>query len=169
MPKHTFEILAYFLSMKGRMTRAPYIGFTLLSYALFFACIEMWAAHTTEDAVRGGLYLLTLLIFPLKFIGTAKRFHDLNLSSLFGLPLLLAGAAGFYNAFVMPGLNAALLPHAPGSGPYEVIGVSFTAGLMVVTLILLTDLALMIVPGTRGDNAYGPDMRGALQAMSEIF
>ena len=170
MDRPFYDLPSLLISLKGRVMRLRFALFTITSYAVFIALVTMWHTHKANDAWRVILHLLTIGNLPLKYIVSSKRFHDLNLSGLCASPLLILTFIALYNNYVvrLPYIQSLQIPgFIIISG--QVITYSLIAGLLVVIAILLTDLTLMFIAGTRGTNHYGDDPRQPTQSFSEVF
>nr|WP_303657281.1 DUF805 domain-containing protein [Asticcacaulis aquaticus] len=145
------------MSPKGRLNRLTYFansaGINIAAFALLMI-VGAFADSLFNDltapagiALTIGVILIYSLLNYLWFCLVAKRLHDLGLSAWLGLvlfidygPWLLSMTIGLFD----------LLPLAF----YE-----FYESLSQVTtwFNLAAGLCLLLIPGKKGDNRYGPD------------
>lgn len=137
------QSFARYGSFTGRATRSEFWLFALLFVALTVAAHFFDANDGEIVPVAAGMGMVELLVFlalilPMISVG-ARRLHDSNRSGWWLLFFYIPNIA-----FVM----------AEGN-PSATIA---AAGAFVVGAIML--LVLFLLPGTEGDNAYGPNPRG---------
>ena len=163
-----FHVWRFLLSPRGRIARTPYLGVIVVLYVAFVTLVQFWS--TSSGMVRPALSVMLMAVFPLKFIASAKRLHDINLPALAAAPALLLMAWAVYNnvavqilhwsPFVLPGfLTVASRPFS-----YNMVAL-----VVLLVLIVITDLILIFVPGIRGANRYGDDGRTPTAAVAELF
>ena len=141
-----------YAAFKGRARRKEYWGFLAFIYAIAFVAgiVLGTAGATTESesllAVQAILTAVTLV--PTLAVGV-RRLHDSNRSGWWILMAFIGGGlAKLANKLLT--VNEATLP---------------LAGLMiVVSLVMLVSLfVFLLLPGTAGDNRFGPNPRDAEQ------
>jgi uncharacterized membrane protein YhaH (DUF805 family) len=137
--------LRKYADFTGRSRRKEYWSFVLLTVAVFAV---LYFVERQLDLTTRGMGLLTLLfqlaiLLPTLAVG-ARRLHDTGRSGWW----LLIGYA--------PLLVATLLPFAGVADPglAMILLVAALAGFVVL-------LIFMVLEGTRGPNAYGPDPKAA--------
>ncbi len=148
------------LSPRGRIGRVTYLLDVILFNVLFIG-VDIGAAYSYQaldpDFVDrfGWLYavvaVVAVLLIYILFCIHAKRLHDLGLTGFICLIM-------FVPPLLKTALNVDLLYTAV---PAEVLrGLNIVADITVLLSFLL-QIALLVVPGQRGDNAYGANPKAA--------
>jgi uncharacterized membrane protein YhaH (DUF805 family) len=156
--------LAQVLNSRGR--RLPFVIGTALSYGVFIGLVTYLLRQDAPIALFLTIRFLGLMILPLQFGLAARRLHDCNQSMIWASPLPFFFLIGMYNNFVTRTLHAPALTLTPvlvhflPTLPY--IGTVLI--LVVLLYVVLMDLALAIIPGTKGPNRFGPDPRRPMKA-----
>jgi uncharacterized membrane protein YhaH (DUF805 family) len=140
------------------------VGLTLGVAAGLMAIAGTHLAESLADGLAGNPAALDLrgLSAPIAFAIAAQtalsvltltsmraRLHDIGMSVWWSIPISLPSLAAFAGATLYAGVNADVL---------QAIGID-------VTLLFVTLLAML--PGTSGDNSYGPPPRRAAPEASE--
>ena len=162
------RILTFLFSLKGRIARLPFLATIVVTYGAIIALAQMLAK--SAGVLHLTLSALVLAVFAAKFIFTTKRLHDIGLPALLASPIIVVTCLGLYNNFVVPAL------HVPrfvlrGNTMIGHLQVSYFVVEMVVLLgaILLSDTALLFIPGNRGNNRYGNDLRRLEHTFTDVF
>jgi uncharacterized membrane protein YhaH (DUF805 family) len=170
-------MLRYLFSFRGRLNRAKHLRFILISVLFAFAGAGIWMCelYDVPDAVNelGWEALLPMLFEPLPhLIATAalaalvtiwvyaalavavKRLHDRNRGAgwllVFWIQPLVLQAAGF-------GFGQELATVAGDAGCNDVIVRAFI--LAAAFVFVWGFVELFLLPGTSGENRFGPDPR----------
>jgi uncharacterized membrane protein YhaH (DUF805 family) len=121
------------LSMTGRIGRLRYLAFSWLAFIpgclLAIAAAIILPRHPGSGTLFLILGIVLCLWMPVRLV--ALRMHDLNLSAKWMLAALL-----------LPGVAAVV------GGPLM--------ALMAAGVVWFASILLLVVPGTDGDNDYGP-------------
>lgn len=162
------QVLRFLMSPKGRMARLPFLSCLVVSYVCFVGLIHFWS--TSTGVPRTLLNLAVLCLLALKFVITARRWHDVGMPALMAAPLLIVVGLGAYNNYAVPNLHAPMLA---AYGSVSLFHKQFTYlmlfGITVLVAILLSDIALIFIPGNRGNNRYGNDLRRLEHTFTDIF
>lgn len=163
--------LMRYADFKGRASRSEYWLFMTLQGLIYGLCILMAGLSLTNRSMDAGILRLIgwLAVALVVMIGlllpnyavTARRLHDSGRSAKW-MVLLLPGIAGHFTGLMslgslaksttLEGETGAALAQAAIS---SLAGVGIMAAL---TAICGTALGvMMLLPGTRGENRYGPD------------
>jgi len=138
-------MLRIFLGLSGRTARKPFLFRMLLVWLVFYAASMLvfmiaWGgprsvglSNTQADWVGYAAVAVAVLSAWAAFVLVARRIQDLGFSGLHALWLF--------------GLCAATLL-ASAAAPVLSLGLA--------ALVSLTFLALLFLPGTQGENTYGP-------------
>lgn len=149
--------------LNGRGRRRLFAAGALLSDVAFVALVVGEGRQTVWSWQYYVFHVLALLVFPLKFWLAGRRLHDMNRSMLLALPYALIFAFAIYNQYLnrLLGAPPVYLPvgHMTIFGQrLEVIEVLV---LCILVFVVVSDLGLSLLPGTRGLNRFGPDPRRA--------
>ena len=151
------------------MRRLPFLFVTIGIYIAFVVLVNYWDAPGRPLVQKWALNLLIVATLPLKFIALGRRLHDIQLSSFFGTPVLLLMATAVYNNYAVNFFGApnlvnrlnAYFPHSPS--------VVVIAGVCLIGIIVLTDLALFVMPGSKAGNIYGPPPEAPASDVAKHF
>ena len=162
------RVLRFLLSPKDRMARLPFLSCVVVSYISFVILIHFWSISTSLPRTLLNLAVLSLL--ALKFIVTARRWHDIGMPALMAAPLLTVLGLGAYNNYAVPYL------HAPMLGDYGKVFLFhwqltylMLFGIIILIAILVSDIALLFIPGNTGNNRYGNDLRRLEHTFTDVF
>ncbi len=162
--KQPFPFWRFFVSLKGRLTRAPFIVFMLPMKLIATAMlITQYTDLSLIRALSFGLIVFQLVFVWPQYAVVVKRLHDIGRSSFFALHIpvymvaWLAYLIFFYYYSRRQPLN--LLPYVA----YNL--------LQNITLLYgyLLFVVLAIVPGHKGLNHYGSPPHRSAQSISEVF
>ncbi len=107
--------------------------------------------------ILGGIYVLVLLLPSLSV--TARRLHDIDRTAWWML-LYLVPILGFIVLAIMfialLGLSA-IDPWGAGEVEWGILGLLFLIWMIVSVVSVIVLLIFLILPGTEGQNRYGPD------------
>jgi uncharacterized membrane protein YhaH (DUF805 family) len=154
--------LRKYAQFSGRAPRAEYWWFYL-----FY--IIAYVAASIIDGILGTFGILIIfvalgLVIPVLAVGV-RRLHDIDRTGWWLLAPILPYALGV--AMMFP---AILSGAADPANPFSM------AGLGLVGILFLIGFALAIVlfiftllPGTKGDNRYGPDPYGEQENLEAVF
>lgn len=127
-----------FFTRNGRLSRlsflAWWIGSTVIMFlltALSKAMLDIAINLPTYWAVRTYIFLSHILMMPIYYSMYARRFHDFGFPGWLGLP------AGIFVIF---------------SHTY---GLQHALTLLLSIAVFILNLGLALIPGTKGNNAYG--------------
>ena len=153
-------MLNFIFNFHGRTSRKDYwlklilpvFAIQIAAFAaLFVITAYFWISAQTVQMIISGF---SLLLLAGTLAPTVRRFHDI-------------GASGFY----LPGFAGAIVIFNFVSGWTLASGadaVAIFSFLVVIGLTFIQFYLLALLPGTEGDNEFGPDPR--LQAHSaEVF
>ncbi len=153
---HSVEIcLQNYANFRGRAPRAEFWFFQLfvliVNIGYGFVCGFIGALFKFD--VQPILPAASLLLFVPNLAVVIRRLHDLNRSGWFALPWAIAGLTyDFSKIFAPNGLAHALQPQRnPAVGAYIGFFILFCFGYLLLMLVWTC------LPGTRGDNRYGPE------------
>ena len=146
-----------YADFKGRAPRAEYWWYVLAVFvvAIVLSVVERVLGLSGMVGPYGPLTLLLVLgLFVPGLAVGIRRLHDTNRS-------------GFWMLLMVPYLIATLLSiQAMASG--SMAGLGAAGVLAIIGLICAIGLlVLMVLPGTRGPNSYGPDPYG--QDVEQVF
>jgi len=140
------DTMLHFLSpLSGRIARKPFLFQTLLVWLVFYAASMLvfmiaWGgpgsvgmSNTQAEWMGYAATAIAALSCWAAFVLVARRIRDLGFSGLHALWL-----------FALCALTLA----ASGAAPVLSLGLA--------AIMALIFLALLLLPGTQGDNAYGP-------------
>jgi uncharacterized membrane protein YhaH (DUF805 family) len=130
------EFWNLFFSWEGRLNRKPFFVVLLITEAFVFFPGALMGALFFKSLDQQILiwHILDLIILIITGCPTIKRLHDCGYSG------------AWYALFILLFLLSLLSTH------------------MVLTLVgLLILCSLLILPGTKGPNAYGVDPRGVIK------
>lgn len=167
--------LIRYADFKGRASRTEFWGFYLfLMFASGFCIMlpmlglgKVAEADSGQVAARLGFALLLPILFSLgTFVpymaAMVRRLHDSDRS---GWWLLLVAPSLLVPLFIVGGLVAAAAG-AAGANDDAMRGAFVSAFMGAILIILpaglcnLVLMALLVIPGTRGENRFGHDPRG---------
>lgn len=163
--------LIRYADFKGRARRSEYWGFWLFQCAVggLFGGLAVVSVSNPDPAVGGtgflaciGLATLAALVFAIpQWAVTVRRLHDTDRSAWW----LMLQAPGALSPLLFLGAIIGAAQHA-GQGTQEAAAAILSAaagGLLLLAAAGLCNLILLILmwlPGTDGDNRFGPDPRG---------
>ncbi len=168
MDRPVVSVLAFLFSPKGRMARLPHLAFVIVSYGVFISLTWVLIGHAGIQ--RTILIVAIIALFAIKFIMLSRRFHDIRLPALVGAPTLMLLSSIIYNNTAVKYLH---MPSNYIPGNVSLFGhmVDLTTATVATLflLMILTDVALIFIPGTKGANRYGDDGRTPTGAVADIF
>ena len=144
-------VLRGWFSFSGRRNRKSYFLCSILQLViaviLIFVISVVVAAFSFEDAILFFLFAIAALtaIFFSGYIVAAQRFRDVGCSGWAALIFVFLSAMSFLNAFASMGER-----YVFGIAAAPILNYWDLAGLIIW-------LALMLIPGNKGENQYGPD------------
>lgn len=169
-------ILRYLFSFKGRINRAKLWLWWFIVLVLsvperiidpdqagLFGPLSLAVPFSKTSPMVQGLVALGIVVLNVALLWpsvalTVKRLHDRNRGAIwlvpyYGVPLLSGAGAGWLASFgeksPFPGV------------PAEAVAIGFWALLFVMSVVLLAMvIELYFMPGTEGDNRFGPDPLG---------
>ena len=160
--KPPFRFWNFFFSLNGRVSRLAMWTFILPWRLLAFAALlglQAWshavpmtlkADHTPNYPawylLQAGIGLFSLFMAWPTFAVRFKRLHDVRLTGLPALVTILPITVQMVFSSGLIFMATKVLPHGAHS-----------LGIIATAIVWLLDLALAVVPGTRGPNRYGPD------------
>ncbi len=168
MDNPTITILSFLFSPKGRMARLPFLAVVVVVYGAFIGLVNVW--NSNSGVLRVVLNVVILALFAVKFIMTARRLHDIRLPAFLGAPNLILIAWAGYNNFAVSYLHAPAfsLPGYLLLG-HQALGYNAVTLGILMAILVLTDLVLIFIPGTKGSNRYGGDGRTPTGAVADLF
>lgn len=150
------SVLKLFLSTSGRIRRLTFLWgivatvflLFLASFVIYFAMAEIVLSWSGITDLPVGYIVSTLLNLGFSWLIIclmSKRLHDI-------------GWSGWFSAFqlipiAVAGINYALTSTGGERLPFEL---TQAAQIIYLTLTLLALLILLVWPGTKGPNRYGP-------------
>ena len=144
-------VLRGWFSFSGRRNRKSYFLCSILQLAiaviLIFVMLVVVAAFSLGEAILFFLFAIAALaaIFFSSYIIAAQRFRDIGCSGWTSLIFVFLFAMSLLNAFA-------------SMGERYVFGIAAAPILNYWDLAsLIIWLALILIPGNRGENQYGPD------------
>lgn len=146
----------FLLSMNGRISRKAiwiFLGVSALLILLAFMIDYAMGYHAGNGAPNVTLAMRVMLFWPSTAV-SIKRFHDLNLSFLFALPVLTVEAFSWIEYVFHYAANPEE-KFAPLLASNSILAI----GIMI--LYLAQFIILFFFPGTRGPNRFGSDLKGA--------
>jgi uncharacterized membrane protein YhaH (DUF805 family) len=168
-----FRPLMRYADFKGRASRTEYWLFGVVQTVFYLVCVVL-AATALAGGAKGVLAaagwlcvaLLALLILALpNYALLARRLHDIGLSA-FWTALLLPGVISQFATFNAMGslvshARTAGLEAAGGLNPLEqALAAQFTGAGALALIAGLCNAAIFVmvlIPGKRGPNRFGPD------------
>jgi uncharacterized membrane protein YhaH (DUF805 family) len=162
--KQSFHFGRFFFSLKGRLTRAPFIAFMLPMKLLSTAILTAkYISLPLIPAFALGLIALQLVLAWPQYAIIVKRLHDIGRSALFAIHIPVYMIAWLYYLFFFYYLSHLqplnLLPYVA----YNLLEK------IVVFYGYVLFFVLAFVPGTKGMNLYGPHPRHTAQSISNVF
>lgn len=162
--KAPFRFWRFFFSLQGRVSRWPFLAFSLTTRLVILAGYQSLRFIPGIDPVRMVFYtlplgLLTLVVLWPNFALLFKRFHDANLTGLWALLYF----APFFYAIYEGSLLVQGVQHGHAIAPrpkYASWGLAaFNYGLM---------LAAFLLPHSKSANRYG-HLRGHRSEPVDVF
>ena len=153
--------LKKFAQFSGRAPRAEYWWF-YLGYMIFAVVLNMLTSVSEIFGLFGLVYLV--LIIPMLAVGV-RRLHDTERSGWWLLAPILPYAIGL--AMILP----AMLSGAANPGnPFSMTGMGIAGIFMLVGFVLAIAVFIFsVLPGTKGNNRYGPDPYGEQENLEAVF
>lgn len=148
--------LKRYAAFRGRAPRAEYWWFCLLLAAGRLICGQI---DRLADTGVGFSIAFSLAMALPSFAVTVRRLHDTGRSGWWLMSFVLAWVAVSLIGFLLGTMD----------NPSE--SIAFTAGMAILLIMLGTVaslLALMVLPGTRHANRFGPDPYGPDQ-LEDVF
>lgn len=169
-----FRPLLKYADFSGRARRSEYWLFQLFqvivyALAIMLAISGAVGAHDISGAVTGSLLsmavigLFALACFLPNLAVTVRRLHDSGKPAWF----LALYAPGIINAMLGMQTTSAIM-----SGRYEAASAAMQQSTILSMIGILGQLAmlvLMVLPGTRGPNRFGPDPKGDGTEIAAVF
>ncbi|MBI2253744.1 MAG: DUF805 domain-containing protein [Proteobacteria bacterium] len=123
-----------YLSSQGRLARLPYFGYSLLLGVLYFAVVAVLGMVLGVAGLFIGVALYLVLVLPFYNL-MAKRLQDFGKPGKYAWGVIAIGVLG-----MLLSMSASMTG----------IGSLFSL------LQLLLALLILFLPGTAGENEYGP-------------
>lgn len=163
--------LVRYADFKGRARRAEYWGFLLFQLAVggLLGGLGVIALLQKDAAAQGSGLLISMALLTVASLGfaipqlavTVRRLHDSDRSAWW---LLLQAPGALAPFLFIAAVVGAALHGGQGSADAAAAIMSAAAGgllmLVLAGLCNMIMMGLMWLPGTPGDNRFGPDPRG---------
>ena len=151
----------FLLSPQGRTSRAGYWAFIAILLAVTVAAMVLDNVLGLYDEVsQTGVFetIIGLLSIWPSIAVAIRRFHDRNMTGWWYLILTLAMIVALIGGAVIGGLLSGVdLTNLDSMTEMQMISV-FWPGLIGMLLVGIYWFVIQLVlPGTKGDNKYGPD------------
>lgn len=143
------KALWFLFSLKGRVSRVPFVVFILTCLGVIYISRFMEASDDLSMLpILTTLMVIILLIWPIFSVMT-KRLHDISKKSLWALPVALSPAILiFFSIFYT--MMGFLNPYPENEWLLSSPPFLFLGYISVLTV------ALALLPGTKGANRFGP-------------
>ncbi|WP_052223364.1 DUF805 domain-containing protein [Novosphingobium malaysiense] len=140
-------------TMRGRARRTEVIVYIVVSQLLAASLAALAGPFLTDETVTWVRFAATTLAIIPVFTLSARRLHDFGLSGRWTvlLVLVVARSLGLELVALLGGWDARAMIEAP---------LSYVDWLLFLPFAWLY-IALLIVPGKKGPNRYGPDPRSS--------
>ena len=153
--------LKKYAQFSGRAPRAEYWWF-YLGYMILAVLLNMLTSISEIFGLFGLLYLA--LIIPMIAVGV-RRLHDIGRSGWWLLAPILPYAIGF--AMIFPAMMSGA---ADPTNPFSMTGLGLASIFLLLGLVMaIVVFIFSVLPGTRGDNSYGPDPYGEHETLEGVF
>lgn len=165
------KALWFLFSLKGRISRKPFVVFILISHLTVFLSTHWantyWAASSFSLSATWPLMIPGLIgtafIWPM-FAICVKRLHDLNRQSVWAWIIFIKPVVAAITTYFVADIYL--------SQNIEPTGLDWLINWPVMFLgyyILLLQLCLALIPGTKGPNRYGPSPKEKTAPIEATF
>lgn len=153
--------LKKYAQFSGRAPRAEYWWF-YLAYIIFAIVLNVLTSIHEVFGLLGILYLG--LVIPMIAVGV-RRLHDIDRSGWWLLAPIVPYALGF--AMMFP---AILSGAADPANPFSMTGLGLAGIFLLIGFLMAVAVFIFsLLPGTKGNNRYGPDPYGEQENLETVF
>ncbi|WP_443750729.1 DUF805 domain-containing protein [Asticcacaulis solisilvae] len=155
MPESVNAFLSLLISPR-RMSRRLYLLFVMLVNIYLFLDFRL-EPETPPDWLDTLLRTLFMFLFALRLHWATRRLHDIGVTAYLAAPVALVLGAGIVgNTASFLNLDPPAIFNQPSPIAYHGMTNGVFGILIILAVVLLEELALMIIPGNKGPNRFGP-------------